>query len=252
MGILTHIRAIGIILFLILLLPPGNSPAGEMDVVTEIWPPFRIADPGRSQDVTGIDIDLLEMLSRRLGVPYTIRRMPWARCLEFMRTGEADLITGLAHTEERARYIRYSEIPYHTVFPAFYVRKGDADRIRTYEDLASFTIGYSLRSAYFEPFDSDTRLNKYGVSTERQLLRMLAAGHLFVIIGTDANVAYDIANLGLREKVERARYQPDQHTDLYVGISRASRLVERSEEIDRHLKEIVRNGLLLRYLEKYF
>lgn len=227
--------------------------AGQpIEVVIEIWPPFRIGDAQTPESIRGIDIDVLNLLTERLGVTYRIQRLPWARCLIFMETGEADLISGLAHTPERARYIRYSVIPYHTVSPAFYVRTGNAGRIRGYADLAPLTIAYSLKSAYFEPFDSDGELYKIGVSTEKQLLLMLAAGHVDTIIGTDANVAYDMAAMGLGDEIEQAVYRPDHHTDLYLGISRGSPLMERAGEIDRILKEIVQGGEMDAILGNYF
>lgn len=234
------------------LLDAARVVAEDVSVATEVWPPFRIGDPEHPNALTGIDIDLLEMLSKRLGISCRVRRMPWARCLESMRSGDADLITGLARTPERAEFIRYSAIPYHTVFPAFYVKKGTADRIRSYEDLRRVTIGYSLKSAYFEPFDSDERLSKIGVSTERQLIQMLALGRLEAIVGTGANVDYDISIMGLWGDIEKAAYRPDAHTGLHVGISRKSPLMERAEEIDRILEYLVQSGRLLPVLETYF
>lgn len=231
---------------------PPPAPAGEIEVVTEIWPPFRIGEPEQPESFSGIDIELLDMLTRRLGVTYRIRRLPWARCLEFMRSGRADLITGLAHTPERAKFIRYSRIPYHTVSPAFYVRKGAGKKIRTYADLSPFSIGYSLQSAYFEPFDSDDSLQKVGVSTETQLIRMLALGRLDVIIGTNANVEYDIGVMGLRGEIERTVYQPEKQTPLYIGISRKSPLMAQAEEIDLLLEYVLQRGMLLPILEDVF
>jgi polar amino acid transport system substrate-binding protein len=235
-----------------LLFLAGNAAAFEIRVVTEIWPPFRVGNPDRPETLSGIDIELLDRIAPRLGLTYRVRRLPWARCLAFMRSGRADLITGLAHTPERAEFIRYSALPYHTVSPAFYVQKGMGNRIQTYLDLQPFSIGYSLKSAYFQPFDSDETLNKVGVSTEKQLIRMLSLGRLDIIIGTNANVEYDIGVMGLRSQIERTAYQPPRHTDLYVGISRKSPLTSRADEIDQILRHIVRNGRLLPVLETYF
>jgi polar amino acid transport system substrate-binding protein len=244
--------------FLLVFLPlipaaaPLPAPAGEIAVVTEIWPPFRIGNPDRPESISGIDIELLEMLTRRLGATYRIRRLPWARCLEFMRSGRADLITGVAHNPKRAKFIRYSRASYHSVSPAFYVREGRGKEIRSYADLSGVTIGHSLQSVYFEPFDSDDALQKIGVSTEKQLIQMLARGRLDAIIGTNANVEYDIAVMGLRGKIERTVYQPEKRTRLYLGISRKSPLMARAAEIDQLLAQILRRGMLLPILEDFF
>lgn len=241
-----------VLLILIFLATPSIGLPEDVMVVTEIWPPFRISEAGTPDRLTGIDIDLLEKLAERLQLTYQVKRLPWARCLEFMRSGDGDLITGLAHTPERAEFILYSELPYHSVAPAFYVAKGDAARIKTYNDLYSVRIGYSLKSAYFEPFNSDSALKKVGVSTEHQLIRMLAGGRLDVIIGTDCNVEYDIARMGLKDTIEKTEYRPEKQIDLYVGISRKSPLANRLDAINQVIADLIRSGEMKRMTRKYF
>lgn len=222
-------------------------------VVTETWPPFRIVSADKQYGgYSGIDIDLLKVLSDKLGVQFKVQRLPWARCLEHMRTGQADLITGLAYTEQRAEFIRYSVLSYYSVSPVFYALKNRGHLIRKYEDLYNYRIGYSINSAYFEPFNSDTKLNKIGVSTEKQLLRMLTEGRLRVIIGTNPNLAYDIAQQNLKDRVELTTYVPIQKTELFLGISRKSKFMARADELDDILGNLVRSGAVLRLSEKYF
>jgi len=178
--------------------------------------------------------------------------MPWARCLESMRTGEGDLITGLAYTQQRAAHIRYSVLSYYTVSPAFYTISGQGHLIREYKDLYRYNIGHSHGSAYFEPFNSDQRLSKTGVPTEDLLLRMLLQGHLDVIIGTDANVSYDLARKGLKGRIEKVAYTPVSLTELFMGISRKSAFMSRADELDRVLGILVRTGVIDRLAERHF
>jgi polar amino acid transport system substrate-binding protein len=169
-----------------------------------------------------------------------------------MKSGQADIITGLAYTPERAQYIHYSAIPYYVVSPAFYLRKGKGHLIKKYKDLYRFTIGYSIDSAYFEPFNSDTALKKFGVSTEIQLIKMLANGHIDVIIGTNCNVEHDIAKLGLKDKIEKAHYIPDKKIELYLGISKNSKFAKQYDELNRIIKELVETGSANKIADKYF
>jgi len=47
--------------------------------MTDLWPPFRmLKEDGHLQ---GLDIDLLNELSRRTGMRFEVRRAPWARGL---------------------------------------------------------------------------------------------------------------------------------------------------------------------------
>ncbi len=78
------------------------EPAAEpLRVVTDYWPPFRMA--GRDGRVEGLDIDLLEELQRRTGVQFEVRRQPWARALEDMRRRQAVVLAGRARSGVRGQ-----------------------------------------------------------------------------------------------------------------------------------------------------
>lgn len=250
--ILSLSRYLFLVVVIIIYSTPCLAKMNEIILATEVWPPFRIADKTSEHQYSGIDLDLLKEITKRLNVTFKIKHLPWARCLDFMKSGQADIITGLAYTPERAQYIHYSTIPYYVASPAFYLQKGKGYLIKKYEDLYRFTIGYSIDSAYFEPFNSDKSLKKFGVSTEIQLIKMLANGHIDVIIGTDCNVEHDIAKLGLKDKIEKAHYIPNKNIELYIGISKNSEFSKRYDELNRIIKEMVEKGSIDKIAEKYF
>ena len=252
---MTKIKSLSRIFLLVVVIivycKPCLAEMNDIIVATEEWPPFRIADGTSKKQYSGIDVDLLKEIAKRLNVTFKIKRYPWARCLDFMKSGKVDMITGLAYTSERAKYTLFSEIPYFKVFPAFYLQKGKGHLIKKYEDLYRFTVGYSIDSTYFEPFNSDARLKKHGISTERQLIKMLVHGHLDVIIGTSPNVEYDVAELELKDKVERAQYVPNKKTELYIGVSKKSAFSKRYDELNRILKGLVETGVVDKIAERY-
>jgi len=132
----------------------------------ETWAPFRIADSSSPGGFKGLDIEILNEISEKLNIKIQVRRSPWARSLENIKTGNSDIITGVAYTDERAEFIDYIEPSYYSVNPVFYVQKGKGHLIKNYNDLYSYSIGYSIKSAYFEPFNSDRKLKKVELSTE--------------------------------------------------------------------------------------
>ena len=220
-------------------------------LVTEAWPPFRMNDGSAPSGFIGIDIDIALELERRLGIAIEIQRRPWARALEMMKSGEADLVTGIARTDERESYMAYVGVPYAAVQPVFYALKGKGSAIGTYDDLYGKSIGFSLNSAYFEPFNSDSMLTKVGLSTEEQILKVLSLGRIDVAIGTDPNMSWDVARLGYRDALERTSYRPTVRTDLYIAISRKSSAVALAPDIERALKVMVSDGTIEAIVEKY-
>lgn len=246
----SRIGSLAVILFIVLLPQSMAFAMDQMVVVTDYWPPFRIQS---GHEITGIDKDLMAEISKRMRVEVVFQREPWARCLLDMEDGTADMMTGLAKTPEREKYIVYSDIPYYSCAPAFYERKGRKGApIKTYGDLYNFAIGYTRDSAYFEPFNSDKKLRKIAGNNEAQLVEMTKEGRMDVFIGTDCQVDYDLAQRGLTDRITKTPYRPDVHVDLYVGVSRESPLVHRMDEINQILKDMVESGMIKGIADTYF
>ena len=235
----------------LLLALPGLFAQTKLVMVTEEWPPFRIVDHGTASGFTGIDVDLAEKLEKAIGLPIEIQRRPWARALEMMKSGEADLITGIAHSEERAAYVLYVPTPYWSVVPVFYAQKGKGAAVRSYGDLAGKSVGYSLRSNYFEPFNSDGSLEKVGLSTEAQILKMLSLGRIDLAIGTNPNIEWDISRLGYKGLFEKVAYQPPGKTELFVGLSRASPAASLAGTVDETIRLMLADGTIKAIIDKY-
>lgn len=220
----------------------------EWHVVTDVWPPFRIE---QETGLVGIDVDILKALSTSLGLRLRISRAPWGRCLKMLETGAADAMIGLAKSAEREVYIRYVPTSYYTCSPRFYILASARRAVLTYDDLEGMRVGYVAQSRYFEPFDSDTKLQKYAVPTERQLLELLLAGRVDVMVGTDCQVDYELAEAGLLERVVVAPYRPDAHTRLYLGFSRKSRFVPRIALFDDAMRDLLEKGALKQIRASY-
>ncbi len=199
----------------------------------------------------GIDIDITNKLSETLGITIEIQRHPWARALELMRNGQADMVTGTAFTPERETFMHYIPVSYYSVRPVFYTQKGKGKLIKSYEDLYGPSVGYSLNSAYFEPFNSDSKINKVGISTEVQLLQILALGRINITIGTDPNISYDVARLGYRDVLEPTTYQPPNKTELFIALSRKSGAMDLAQEIEQALRRLMTDGSIDKIIKEY-
>lgn len=236
-------------LLILLLLAPlcRADEVAPLRVMTDLWPPFRmLKEDGQLQ---GLDIDLLNELSRRTGMHFDVQRAPWARGLAALEQGTADMMTGLAKTPERERYIRYLDAPYYACSPRFYASPALALRLNDYASLRGLRIGYVLESVYFQPFDSDKALDKVGVSNEQQLLEMLARGRIDALVGTDCQVDYSLLEPKLAGRIVKAAYQPEARTELYIGFSR--KRLERMPELAAALDTLQREGWIANAALRY-
>jgi len=220
-------------------------------IATEHWPPFRILDDSSRSGFRGIDIDIAAKLSEALGISIEIQHHPWARALEQIRNGQADMITGVAYDKEREGFMYYIPISYCSVHPVFYAQKGKGRLIQSYKDLYGPSVGFSINSVYFEPFNSDSQIKKTGLSTEDQLLQVLALGRIDVIIGTDPNISYEVTRLGYRDVLEPTIYQPSENTELFIAISRKSQTMALAKDIEQTIRRFINNGTIDRIISAY-
>jgi polar amino acid transport system substrate-binding protein len=94
-------------------------------------------------------------------------------------------------------------------------------------------------------------LNKVGLSTEVQILQMLALGRIDLAIGTDPNLSWDMARLGLKDKVEPTAWQPDYRTALFVAASARSPAAGLVGQIDQAIQSMMADGMLGWILDTY-
>ncbi|MCP5452434.1 MAG: amino acid ABC transporter substrate-binding protein [Spirochaetaceae bacterium] len=218
------------------------EPRTRFVMVTDTWAPFRMEEARLGSGNDGIDFQVIRRIGEELGLELEIQYHPWARALELLRVGRADLMTGVAYSPERDEYLLYVPTPYAAVRPALYTRAGMASTVRSYGDLAGKTIGQSAASVYFEPYDSDGSLDKLNLQYEEQLLRMLVLGRVDVVVGTEPNIGWDASRLGLSGLVEPALYEPEGRTELFIVVSERSPLGSRSAEIDAVIRRMLASG----------
>lgn len=220
-----------------------------LDVVTEVWPPFLMV--GENGKLYGLDIDLLDEISRRSGYHFNVRRAPWARGLAGMRSGSVDVMAGLSKTEQREAYIDYLEPSYFSCTSRFYANPALAEKITEYSQLADLSIGYVLDSAYFEPFDSDAQLNKVAVTNESQLLEMLARGRIQAFVGTDCQVDYELQDPQKAQGIAKAAFVPEVNSELYIGFSRKGAHAEAKQKVSQVLEQLREEGWMTRRALRY-
>lgn len=227
-------------------IPPNSS---ELRVAFSIWEPFVIEDEtGRH----GIDMSILTELAHRMGKVLSLHPCPWRRCLKMLEDGDIDILSSFAFTPEREKFAFYIKPAYSRVSPVFYVRRGKNTRVTQYADLKTLAIGSVVDSRYFEPFDSDTSLNKFEARSEMLLLRMLEANRVDTIVGSDANVDFEIRRNNLDDIIEKAAFRPDHHNDIHIAVSRNSPLMSQTDQISKIITDLREEGFIARIHARYW
>lgn len=100
----------------------------------DAWEPYQYADVG--DRVSGLDIELVEAVVKRMGCQLTYQQGTWVDLLSSLKQGEVDILLGASKTPAREEFAFFSDA-YRMEEFSLYIRNGDDDRAE-YETLADF------------------------------------------------------------------------------------------------------------------
>ncbi|MCG8908960.1 MULTISPECIES: ATP-binding protein [Pseudomonas] len=108
------------------------------------WPPFEVID--EFDQFHGISADYLQLLSERLGMRIQpVLYNTWEEVLAAVKAGEVDLLPSMAATEERQRFLSFTQ-PYVTSSSLIFARRDST--LRTLDDLSGRRVavehGYAV------------------------------------------------------------------------------------------------------------
>ncbi|NDV25259.1 ABC transporter substrate-binding protein [Desulfovibrio sp. JC010] len=215
--------------------------AQEVIVPVNHYPPWRIVKD--SENISGINIELMDALLRKLDLKaqYVVR--PWKRAQLMMKRGTADIMNGLLKHHDRELYMTYLEPPYKTKSSkAFFILKNSSTKIDVYEDLYKYRIGVTLGSKFFPKFDHDEMLQKDMGLDATGNFKKLNAGHIDALITTETVGDYLLHKLGFQDRIAKADYVYSEPLNVYFAVSQKSPLAARIPELNAALKEMVESG----------
>lgn len=119
--------------------------AGVVKVGCEAaYRPFTFRDQGK---IVGYDVDLAEVIYKPLGVKCDFIDTAWSGIVPALYAGNFDIIhCAMTYTKERVERVAFS-MPYAEATQELIIRAGDADKIKTIDDMSGKVLGVKLGSA---------------------------------------------------------------------------------------------------------
>jgi len=181
-------------------------------------------------------------------------RCTWARCLELMKSGEADLLSSAYKKPDRKVYMTYFDQSYLDQLPiAFYTLKSKNVVVQKYEDIYQFdNIGVLRDASYFDRFDHDTHAKKFEVTSQEQLFPMLLTGRIDAMAGYVPTENYRLSTGGYRSQIERSTYVYQEQALVYMTISNLSPLLARLQELNQINSVLLTDGTISRIINAYY
>ncbi len=228
----THFRQLMLALHCLLLAIPGSrlSAEGMLDQQAQAWvqrqQSVRIAPdpdlaPVDSLDANGrhvgLSADLLQLIARRSGLRFEIRRSDSAvGARQQLETGEVDMLTSMFKTEQRGREMLFSRPYLH--LPAALIGRTESDSIADLDSLRQRRIAVVAGHVWMELLQEagfDTELQP--AASVRLALREVAEGRADVYVGDLLSADYAIQRSGLKGSL-RVLGEPGLEADLAFAI----------------------------------
>lgn len=120
----------------------------ELRASWEPWPPYQYMN--QHNDVTGLDNDLLLLVSNTAGCSVKLEQIPWKRALKMLAASKLDVTAGASFSKERQARFLYSKA-YRSERVALFVHKtqAQAHNFDALESLANSKFKFGVVRGYF-------------------------------------------------------------------------------------------------------
>ncbi|WP_420549018.1 substrate-binding periplasmic protein [Curvivirga sp.] len=209
------------------------------------------------EQLTGIDIDILDELSRRSGVKFTYVTLPWKRALKKTEIGEVDGMFSLFHNQKRASYAHFIEPAIHYSTYKLFVRTGEEFIYQDVSDLYGKSVVLNLGYYINSPLERAIKAGKVKVLRipyTGEALAVLANRKVDVLIGNYHEILF---NKGLNPDLDHIVDLPNpiqMPKEAYLVISKKAEIPDKKrvmEELSQHLLTIHQDGTVNRIYQKH-
>ncbi len=243
------------LLLIVLALPlPAHSEQSLSFVTVENFAPYAWLQDGNP---TGIDVEIIDDLSQRSGIPVTISLLPAKRLIQMIKTGIAHGGFAAFKTPAREEIADFIETPVHLSTYQIFVKKDAEFDFQSTKDLHGKSIGKNRGfhiSEEFSKAEADGKIHIVEVSKMEQNIEMLNKGRLDVFVGNKLEVAYTLRQLGLSNMILPLPVPVRTPQGAHLMISKAAKIDDRRDIIKRLSETLLgmqSDGTLNKIYEKY-
>jgi polar amino acid transport system substrate-binding protein len=187
------------------------------------YPPYLWRDPDNDERLVGANAELMQWLSREIGVPIELRYGgPWGRVQEDARLGHLDLVAGAFFTTPRTEFMDYVHPPFHETRSVIWTRSDTRVVYRQRADLARSHGVTVINNSFGEDFDRFARekLRIHQVATLGQAIQMVQSGRADYLVYEDFPGQAFLARRGISDV--KMLGDPVAREPLYLTLSHRS------------------------------
>lgn len=77
----------------------------------------------RGDEIVGVDVEIVQLVGRELGITVNFRLMPWKRLEHELKKGKVDCVAAYFRTLDREAYMHFTHVPLHITAYTLFVGK---------------------------------------------------------------------------------------------------------------------------------
>lgn len=224
-------------------------------VAVPIDPPWKFYKEDGEQ-LTGIDIDVIQAVHMETGITFELKPMPFNRAVVEFRNGNVDILTGIGDMYATKYKIKRSKTPYVMgIEQHAYMKSTDDFFVKRYDHMYPHHLGVIKNFTYDERLNDDPLLTKDYSEDSGYLFGKLIEGQLDLIITNEWEKNYYLSTHGLPEQtIVPTKLKLEYNGDRYFGFSKNVDQAT-ANKIDKALNKLtvdrVIDHILDRYWDKY-
>lgn len=163
----------------------------KLRLVANYWEPYT----GDNLDRNGLAGDIVLSTLNKAGIEAEIKILPWARAYKMVQEGKADGIVAIWHTEEREKYILFSNAYLRNEIVL--LKRTDKDfYYKDLSSLANLTLGLGRGYDYHDNLKNYPHINKVYFTRIQHAIGMLYQGRIDAVLDDKKVVEYHVQNRG--------------------------------------------------------
>jgi len=221
--------------------------AAELRLYTEDYRPMSFIDKG---ELTGMAVEVVELLVQRTGQETRIELVPWTRGYQQVQHEANSGLFSTVRTAKRDPLFQWVG-PIAVGHTSFYARRGSGLKVRTLQEVERLQSVAVPKQWYSYEYLSDRGLkNLYGVPTPQQMTKMFKHGRVALLVANNLTLDEMLAEQGMRrEEVELQFTFMDNSAYIAFSKNTDPQLVQRWQQA---LEQATRDGSLQRIQQRRF
>lgn len=183
------------------MLPQAVQESGTVSVGTEAYyPPYEFIDDD-GQTIVGLDLDLLDAVTARLGIEYELDNVAFDTLLPSLDSGRYDLVVA-GITDTAARQANYDFVNYFAADQAIIVAAGNEAGIGAMSDLCGLTVSVLVDSTQQTLLEEQSAqcagdpIDVLTQQTDTEALTQVQTGRADALLTQEAVGVYNATQMG--------------------------------------------------------